>query len=293
MEVWMLDLRQFEALRAIARTHSTAAAARELGWSQPTVTHHLRGLARATGAPVVHSSSAGTALTAAGALWLPHAEAILDRAARAQAEVVSALRDTRRSCRLGVFPTAAARLLPAIVAAATDAGVRIDVTEAENESLWADFDALRLDAVITYETEPRGRPGGDRLFEEHFGILVARSHPLADRQRVSIAELRDETWIVGRDPDDAIDSMLHDFTRRAGYLPVEAQYSDDYRVVAAYVAAGIGIAFVPELALPVSSEDCRFVALIDRVPVRMVSLHTSPHLPDEIGAVLRNAVATL
>ncbi|HWT34117.1 MAG TPA: LysR family transcriptional regulator [Microbacterium sp.] len=283
----MLDLRQFEALRAIARSRSTAAAARELGWSQPTVTHHLRGLARATGAPVVRSSSAGTVLTAAGALWLPHAEAILDRAARAQVEVASALQDRRRVCRLGVFPTAAARLLPAIVAAATDAGLRIDVTEAENESLWADFDALRLDAVITYQTEPRGRVGGDRLFEEHFGILVARTRPLADREQLTIAELRDETWIVGRDPDDAIDSMLHDFTRRAGYTPVEVQRSDDYRVVAAYVAAGLGIAFVPELALPVSSEDCRFVPLADDVPPRMVSLHTAPHLPAEIGEVLR------
>ncbi|MDF3312839.1 LysR family transcriptional regulator [Rhodococcus sp. T2V] len=286
----MLDLRQFQALRAIARTRSTAAAARELGWSQPTVTHHLRALAQATGAPVVRSTSAGTALTRAGALWLPHAQALLDRADRAHGEVQSALADGMRRCRIGVFPTAAAHLLPAIVKATADADVRVDVTEAENEALWSEFDALRLDAVITYEMRPGSRPGGTRLFEEHFGVLLPRTHALAERDRVTLRELRKETWILGRDQADAIDAMLQGFARDAGFTPIEGQHSDDYRVVAAYVAAGLGVAFVPELALPVSTDGCRFVPLSDRLPPRVVSLHTAAHLPEDIRDVLLDAV---
>ena len=131
----MLDLRQFAALRAVAEHGSVLGAAAALGWSQPTVTHHLRALGLTTGLPVIDSSRAGTQLTSAGRLWLPHAIAILDRASRAEGDVAKTLADGRRRVRLGIFPTAAARVLPALVRALDSSGYSARVVEGELHEL--------------------------------------------------------------------------------------------------------------------------------------------------------------
>ena len=92
----MLDLRQLRALRAVAEQGSVLRAAVALQWSQPTVTHHLRGLERLLGAAVVQSGSGGTGLTAIGAAMLPHAIALLDRSERAVDELRELVAPQRR-----------------------------------------------------------------------------------------------------------------------------------------------------------------------------------------------------
>lgn len=292
----MIDLRQLRALRAIAAHGSVAAAARELGWSQPTVTHHLAGLERATGAPVVASSAAGTVLTAAGRLWLPHAAAIVDRADRALDEVGRALDDARRTVRFGVFPTAAARLLPGLVAAFDEAGLVARVTEAELDVLTAALDRLDLDAAVVYTTPgepPRAAPGyvGTPLFTERISLVVPSRRPFAADERVRLRDLAGERWVIGTHDDDPIDAGFRAAALRAGFEPVIGPRSDDYRVVVEYVSAGLGIALVPELALPPERDDLAVLEVAGLELSRAVSLATSPTLDAGLVALMVRALA--
>ncbi|MBO0980730.1 LysR family transcriptional regulator [Microbacterium sp. SD291] len=295
----MLDLRQLLALRAVAEHGSVLAAAEALGWSQPTVSHHIRGLERVTGAPVVASSRSGTRLTVAGRLWLPHAVAILDRADRATADVAAALVTGSRRMRLGIFPTAAARLLPGLVGALTETGYEPRITEGELHELTGLLDRLALDAAVIFERpgEPTRTTSGIRrtsLFRERFSLIVPARHPLADARAHRIADFRGEPWILGTDEDDPGDAALLAAARSAGFEPRLGPRSDDYRVVAAYVAAGLGVALVPELALP-EQADLRDVATVEirgTALSREIALLTAPTLDDEIVHLLtRTAIA--
>jgi len=289
----VIDLRQLRALRAIGEHGSVAAAARELGWSQPTVAHHLTGLARATGAAVVESSAAGTVLTAAGRLWLPHAAAIVDRADRALDEVRTALGEARRTVRFGVFPTAAARLLPALVAAFDAAGLVARITEAELDVLQSSLERLDLDAAVVYTApgeQPRAAAGyaTTPLFTEHFSLVVPTRHPLAGREQVRLGALAGERWVIGTHDDDPIDAGFRAAAVRAGFDPIVGPRSDDYRVVVEYVAAGLGVALVPELALPPERDDLAVLDVAGLELSRAVSLATAPTLdPDLVGLMVR------
>lgn len=294
----MLDLRQLLALKAVAEHGSVLAASESLGWSQPTVTHHLRALERVAGAPVVASSRAGTTLTVAGSLWLPHAVAILDRAESAQGDVVAALSSGSRRLRLGIFPTAAARLLPGLVRALTAAGYEPHIEEGELHELTALLDRMALDAAIVFDLpgDPLRRMMRLRrvsLFTERFSLLVPARHPLADAGVRRLGDFRKEPWILGTSDDDPGDAALHAAARAAGFDPVVGPRSDDYRVVAAYVAAGLGVALVPELALPEQPEQGVAIVGLRGVELsREIALLTTPTLDEGLVELLaRTATA--
>ncbi|WP_309065532.1 LysR family transcriptional regulator [Microbacterium sp.] len=296
----MLDLRQLTALRAIAEHGSVLAAAEALGWSQPTVAHHLRGLERVTGAPVVASSRAGTRLTPAGRLWLPHAEAILDRAERARADVRAALEDGRRRVRFGIFPTAAARLLPGLVSALTDAGHDPRIFEGELHELTDLLDRLALDAAIVFELPAEPAHGADGLrrtplFTERFSLIVPEGHPQAGAGPRRLRDFRDDRWILGISDTDPGDAALRAAARADGFEPLEGPRSDDYRVVAAFVAAGLGIALVPELALPGGTLQRAGLAVVELRGVdlsRQITLVTSPTLDESLVALMSRSATT-
>ncbi|MGO4678400.1 LysR family transcriptional regulator [Microbacterium sp. 2MCAF23] len=287
----MLDLRQLKALEAVAEHGSVLRAADALQWSQPTVTHHLRGLERVLGAAVVTSGSGGTRLTAVGEAMMPHAIAILDRSERAVDELRALVESDRRRIAIGVFPSAGARLLPQVVRALQEAGFDPDVSEAELDPLMADVVGLRLDAAIVYDApgRPTILPPGFRMIpvrQERLAVIVPRAHPLAGRTGVPLADLDDEAWIAGATEADPVDAALARAAEQAGFTPRIAMRSDDYAVVAAYVAAGFGAALVPELALPAHLDAVATVEIADAVFERRIFLVTAP----TVGAVARTAL---
>lgn len=251
----MLDLRQLAALQAIARTGSLAAAARDLYVSQPTVTHHLDSLERTLGARLVERGPRGTSLTDIGRVLLSHGEAVLDRLASAEAEVRALAAQGVATLRVGTFPSAGATLLPrALGATQEQTGVRFELREAETPELLDALEEGSLHAALVYSDLIAGLdvPAGwtrTRLMEDPFLLALPKGHPLARAARVRLGELAEEGWILARDPDDPVDRALLGAAARHGFTPRPVLRTDDFQVSFGFVAAGLGIALVPGLAL--------------------------------------------
>ena len=75
----MLELQQIESFRMVALTHNFTRAAAELGYSQSSVTLHVKALERELGTPLLtrHRFSKTVQLTAAGKRTLDYAERLL------------------------------------------------------------------------------------------------------------------------------------------------------------------------------------------------------------------------
>lgn len=292
----VLDLRQLAALRAVAEHRSVARAARALAWSQPTVSHHLRALEAAIGSPVVASSPTGTRLTPAGTLLLPHARAILDRSERALEEARTLVAERRTAISFGIFPSAGARLLPSVVRSLRRSGYSVRVHEAELRTLLGELEAMRLDAAVIYSDPERrvefpAHVHARALFTEEFSLVVPEGHPLADRAEVELGAFAHEEWILGVADDDPCDVALFAAAATLGFAPREAIRSDDYAVVTGYVAAGFGVALVPQLALPDRLDGVRVLRLRNAGLVREILLVTSEYLDESIASVLAGSVA--
>src|SRR4051812_22322396 len=113
----MLDVNRLRVIDAVARHGSVTAAARELHYSQPSVTHHLARLEAETGAQLLQRVGRGIRLTPAGELLADRAAEIIGRIDAAGAELSAHVGLTAGRVRLAGFASAIGSLVPAAVPA--------------------------------------------------------------------------------------------------------------------------------------------------------------------------------
>src|SRR4051812_32509491 len=91
----MLDVRRLRVLREVADRGSFSAAADALAFTQPAVSRQIATLEAEAGTQLVERSVRGIRLTPAGELLVGHAEAILDRLAKAESQLAALAAGTR------------------------------------------------------------------------------------------------------------------------------------------------------------------------------------------------------
>lgn len=249
-----LDLRQFGVLLAIAETGSLAAAARELSVSQPTVAHHLDRLEATVGATLVHRGPRGALLTDIGRALVPQVEAIMDRASSAVSEARDLAASGLATLRVGTFSSAGGVLLPAAIGEVRRrTQVRIELREAETIDLLSDIGAGALNVALVYNdsAEPLAIPDGwaaTALGWDRYLLAVPSEDPRA-ADSVSIADFADDGWILSQLADPAADRDLLIAAGVAGFTPRPVLRTDDFHVALGFVAAGLGVTMIPQLAL--------------------------------------------
>jgi DNA-binding transcriptional LysR family regulator len=252
----MADLRQFEALKAVHAEGSVTAAARRLGWGQPTVDYHLKNLERLVGSPVLLRSPRGSRLTPVGMLLLERAHRILTLSERAIADAREFGELGRVRLRLGTFATAAASILPFVAASADDLGMEIDASVEEVPALVDRINRGALDAALVYTVpgyELPIRPGVEAMevYRDPLMLALPAGHPLAARPAIDLATLLSlpgERWVFATSADDAIDRVLADAFAADGKVLDIAIRTDDFQVLLGMTAARMAIGVIPRLA---------------------------------------------
>ena len=250
----MLDVRRLRVLREVALRGSIAGAAEALRFTPSAVSQQVAKLEREAGVPLVERGPRSISLTPAGWRLVDHAEAILDRLARAELELRS-LAGEPPALRLGAITTAAVSIVPdALVRfGAARPDVEVTVTEADPLASLAGLPTRELDLAIVFEYDYVPLPSDARivfevLLEEQLRVVLPASHPLAKRRAVRLADLADETWI-----HSTLRSSCRPFTERAcraaGFEPRIRFEFDDYAAMQNLVASGAGVALAPDLGL--------------------------------------------
>src|SRR5579862_8868666 len=130
---WMLDVTRLRVLVAVARTGSVTAAAQELNYAQPSVSHHIARLEAETGARLLERAGRGVRLTEAGRMLAERAEEIIGRLDAAENELAAHVGLREGRVRMAAFPSALGTIVPAAAARldADSPGVDLSLTEAE------------------------------------------------------------------------------------------------------------------------------------------------------------------
>ncbi|GAA4852667.1 LysR substrate-binding domain-containing protein [Kitasatospora terrestris] len=295
----MIEARHLRVLRAVSRTGSYSAAARELGCTQPAVSQQMKALEKSVATPLVVRSGKGMQLSEAGRVLLKHATGILAGLSAAEEEVaaIAGLRAGR--VRLVSFPTASSTLVPRSVARlrAARPGVRVSLVEAEPPESLTMLRGGECEVALAFRypdsqggaafrPSPHATPREARaeaaleaaasaaandwsdlvvrpLLDDPLVGVVPEGHPLADRgadRPVELAELSGEQWIAGC---PQCRGHLVELCADAGFEPRIDFATDDYPAVVGLVAAGLGVAVLPGLAL----ESVRHTGVV-AVPVR-------------------------
>ncbi len=295
----MLDVTRLRVLVAVARYGSVTAAARELNYAQPSVSHHIARLEAETGARLLQRAGRGIRLTDAGRLLAERAEEILGRLDAAENELAAHVGLREGRVRLAAFPSALGTIVPAAAACleTESPGMDLMLAEAEPPEALRMLRAGYVDVALVFrhyqESADDGPPGGDDegargvlLLDEpvHLITRAAGTHdapppdarwpdtrrsdtrppgvsrpdprpaqvspsagrPAAGPGAADLAAYAGRRWIAGC---ERCRGYLLRQCALAGFTPKISFTTDDYIAVQALVAAGLGVATLPDLAL--------------------------------------------
>ncbi len=124
------------------------------------------------------------------------------------------------------------------------------------------------------------------LLGDPLHLALRSDHPLASRRNLALADLREESWVQASAASPCAKHVVRS-CRAAGFEPRVSFESDDYQTVQGLVAAGVGVALIPQLALSTVRPDIRVRALHPSSPVRKVFAATPR------AAAVTPAVATM
>jgi molybdate transport repressor ModE-like protein len=258
----MLDLRRLRVLAEVARQGSFSAAAEELYLSQSAISQQVATLEKEVGMPLLTRTRGGPKLNGAGRTLVAHAEAALARLEQAEHELKAIAGLEGGELRIASFPSASATLLTEALAgfSSRHPSVRLGVTEAEPEESTPKLRAAEVDLAIVFDYPMLPDQPDERdiertlLLTESMYLALPKGHPLAKTDTVRLADLADEAWLCGVCPSSCGD-VVKQACRNAGFDPGIGFESDEYQVLQAYVAAGLGFTLLPDLALPTLRPD--------------------------------------
>jgi DNA-binding transcriptional LysR family regulator len=276
----MLDVKRLRVLREVAAKGSFSAAAESLAYTQSAVSQQIAALEREAGTRLVDRSARGVRLTEAGSALVRHAEVILARLndAEAELEAIAGLRGGR--VRLVSFASAGATLMPRAIALFRERhpGVELSLEPGEQDEAIAMLKAGEADIALTIDAEfcSIADDGIELLhvLDDPMYVVLPREHPLAAKPRIRLEELRDDAWLGGSSTGCPDTLILLRACNAAGFEPRIAFHSDDYLAIQGFVAAGVGVSLIPDLALLAVRDDVAIRALKSSPPVRRIQAAT-------------------
>jgi DNA-binding transcriptional LysR family regulator len=276
----MLDVKRLRVLREVAARGSFSAAAESLAYTQSAVSQQIAALEREAGTRLVERSARGVRLTEAGRALVRHADVILARLADAEAELeaIAGLRGGR--LRLVSFATAGATVMPRAIAEFRERhpGVELTLEPGEPDEAITRLKAGECDIALLIEAPfcAIEDDGIERthLLDDPMYVVLPRDHPLAAKPRIRLEELSGEPWIGGSSGGCPDTRILLRACSAAGFEPRIVFHSEDYLAIQGFVAAGVGVSLIPDLALLAVRDDVAIRSLGGTPPVRSIQAAT-------------------
>ncbi|ONI75703.1 LysR family transcriptional regulator [Kribbella sp. ALI-6-A] len=279
----MFNLIQLSVLAAVGRHGSVTEAAKELHYSQPSVSHHLARLEAAAGVKLVQRVGRGIRLTPEGQLLAHRAAEIVGRVDAASSELAAQVGLQSGRVRLAANASALSTIVPKAVDALAQAYPGIELSLIDRHPVES-LQLLRhgeVDVAVVFRYANAPAESGE------FRLVQLGDDPihLISRQGDdSLANHRESSWIGGC--DRCVAELLA-VCRSADFDPRIGSHSDDIVVVQALVAAGLGVALLPGLALQAHRRpDVHATELVGLRRQIQAATYGEPPDPPAVAAVL-------
>ena len=289
----MVTLVQLRVIDAVRRHGSVTAAAKELTYTQPAISHHLSRLETQLGAQLVQRVGRGIRLTPAGRLLADRAAEIIGRVDSATAELSTLVGLNAGRVRLAGFNSVMSSLVPqaGTVLAQQHPGLQLGLTDTHPEEALQQLRAGHVDVAIIFRYDDT-TPEDDTVRLTH--LLDDPLYLLTTSGGTTLADHAGTPWIAGC---ERCRSHLVEMCHDAGFSPHLAYTTDDMVVMQSLVAAGMGVTTIPGLALRAHKHPAITATRLPAVPRRIyAATYGEPPDPPATAALLAaltDAAATL
>lgn len=278
-----MDIRHLRYFLAVAEELHFTRAARRLFIGQPPLSQQIRQLEDEVGVALFIRGTRSVSLTEAGQAFMPHAYAALESTKKAKVAAKLAAAGELGTLRIG-FTSAASfnPVVPASISTFREAYPEIDLVLKEECSsiLFSELESQNLDiAFLRPSDSQREKLTGYEFLTEPLCVALPATHRLGGRSTLRLEELSRDPFILY---PRANGSLLYDSIiagcRMAGFSPHVVQEAPQMGSTVNLVAAGVGVAVVPESMRQLHPKGVIYIG------IEKPSLHTSlwvAHLKQE------------
>jgi len=228
----LFDIRRLALLVEVVEQGSITAAAELMMYTPSAVSQQLRKLEQEVGQPLLNRRSRGVVPTEAGQVLADHARKIVRQMRAAQSDLDQIAGLKRGSLTIGTFPTLAGSFLPTVIRVFKKRypAINLSVRSARFDELVADLESGTTGLCLLWDYP--WNPFEDEtvrvteVFQESTVVLVARGHRLADREEITMEELRHESWIVRAEAHPVLE-VLQRSAHEAGFEPTIGFLAND------------------------------------------------------------------
>jgi DNA-binding transcriptional LysR family regulator len=284
-----MDLRQIRYFIAVAEERSFTVAARRLHLSQPPLSQQIQALEAALGTQLLHRTSRRVELTQAGEALLTRARTIQQQIKLAEDEVRAIGAGLIGSLDVGATGSILRGRLADLLAAYRKEAPAVKMTVHEQAP------ALQIAALLNRTTNislNRSIPTEDTLsselaWTEEVVVAMPKAHPLARRKRIALGDLASEDHIILQPESSQFARYIQECCINAGFLPRVSQQVVDAQSVPSLIAAGFGVALVPQSITRFTTDEIVFRPIRPSPPSADVFL---VFRKDETSMVVQNFI---
>ena len=284
-----MELRQLRYFNALATDLSFTRAAKSLNVSQPPLSHQIAQLEDELGARLFDRTSRTVSLTEAGRALLPHAKAILARLEEARGHVARVASGLEGRVQVGLAGSHFMGPFPKFINSFRQMRPKVEIALREMKP--ADhLHALRgdqLDICLSRTPAEDVQVSSALLWRDPVVAALPPGHRLAKRNRISLADLRNEDFVFLQRDSSAFAKRLYDACLREGFAPRIAQEVMEIPAALNLVAAGMGVTLVPASMALLSKDAIQLCTLaqsqISLTPEDVKSAGPATPAPDQLN----------
>jgi LysR family transcriptional regulator for metE and metH len=256
-----LTLKQLRGFDAVVEAGSVSGAARELHLTPPAVSLQLRDLETAIGLPLLERGDSGLAPTLAGQQLAGLSREIQDALSRFGEAITELKGIDHGEVSVGVVSTAryfAPMVLAEFMRIYQD--IKIQLQVGNRAAIMEKLENLELDFAITGLPPDHFEVKKEFISNHPQIIIAAPDHPLANRAKIPLGELKDETFLLReagsgtRTVSDKLFARIKDLSRSG------LEFGSNETIKQA-VMAGMGIALISAHTVAAELKEKRLLAL--------------------------------
>jgi DNA-binding transcriptional LysR family regulator len=251
-----MEIRHLRYFAAVARHLNFTAAADSLGVAQPPLSQQIRDLEAEIGTPLFERTTRRVALTRAGEDFLKQALAILERAETAVQRARSIGAGTAGILNVGLTGSVLTGTLGRAIQqfALNYPNVDLRIHEMSPDRQVTALKSGQTDVSFLRCPPQDAEIASELAWRESVRLVLPKGHALSAR-KVTLADLRDESFVFLRLEDSLFAKYLWQCCFEAGYAPRVTHQAIESASLTSLVAAGLGIAIIPEFVSKLAHQD--------------------------------------
>ncbi|MEO3944030.1 LysR family transcriptional regulator [Gorillibacterium sp. CAU 1737] len=262
-----MEWQQLEYFETVARLQHMTMAAEALSISQPALSRSIARLEHELGVPLFERSGRSIQLNRYGKLFLDRVHRIMREYQEGVKELEGLVHPDHGEVSLGFLHTLGYEHIPWLIAEfqRENPYIQFQLHEHSTPRLLQQLEDGIIDLCMASPRDNAAHVRWEELWQDELCVIVPKGHPLARKENILLSDIKNEPFIPFK-KGFGMRHITDELCRQAGFEPTIAFQGDEVTTIEGFVAAGLGVAIVPNqkslnreavAVLPVKHPVCR------------------------------------